>query len=333
MSEQLLHELVAREALRPPVDWRGFAEAHVRFDELNATDEYEQRLLREVARDAGSSLVLGISGSGKSSLIAAVAESASPARWVVRVQGDATADLLHRAGFARHIAHEATRALTHDQLAPRIRAKETEKYLADSRKAVSGGHQFGAKFAQVKSAVEEVVSSQQPSDLFAALDELAEVSADAGRRMLLVVEDTDVFMPPTDVGVPDAEERASQFISQVLPFLARELRCPSLVAVNSRYRKLVDQQLGGTVTTVAVPPFRDPGRALTRIMERQALRKGLHLTEKIIDDDALAWLASALAEGQSLRTVLRGVFDAATRTARDEPTASRISLAAVLSTL
>jgi MoxR-like ATPase len=333
VSAALLLALVSREALRPPVDWKGLAEAHVSFDELTGTDRHEQVLQHATRRDDGATLVLGSTGSGKSSMIAAVAASASPNRWVVRVQGGSAPDLLEREGFVRHIGNEAMRSLTRDDLAPPADAQQAEARLADAHRMSSGGHLFGTKMAQVKSAVEEVTRGQNASDLYAAMDELSAVSAEAGRRMLLIVEDTDVFMPPSDLGGNDARERADRFISQVLPFLARELRCPSLIAVNGRYRGFVDVHLRGTVDIVEVPRFPQPVQALEQIMARQALRKNLHIIEPVIDADALEWLAAALEHGASLRDVLRAINDAATRATRETADATSIPLAAVMASL
>lgn len=332
MSAQLLQRLVETDALYPPVDWQGLAAAHVTFDSLNETDEFEQVLERNALRDHDSTLVLGGSGSGKSSMIAAVAERVSPQRWIVRVQGGSDEALLTREGFARHIADEALRSLSQDEHAPPTQAKRAKKQLADSRKVSRGGHLLGKGYVQVRSAAEEVTRTRQTSDLYAALDELAEVSADAGRRMLLVVEDTQVFMPPSDHPGDASEERAERFVGQVLPFVARELRVPSLVAVPDHYEHLVDKHLGGTVKRVSVPVLADPVEGLKRIMASQALRVGLHTDEApILDDEALTWLAGRLSSGSDLRRVLRAIYDGAVKVTREDAAAESISLAAVMS--
>lgn len=329
----LLHALVETGALRPPVDWENLAEAHVAFDDLNDTKQFEGALLREAAQERGATVVLGASGSGKSSLIAAVAEEASPQRWIVRVQGGSADDLLGREGFAHHVAREALRALDRDEAAPTADTSQVEDRLADCGKVTRGGHIFGSKGVQVRSAIEEVVNSRDTSDVFAALDELAEVSSDAGRRMLLVVEDTDVFMPPRDIGGMDPTERAVRFISQVLPFLAREVSFPSLIAVNSRYENLIAEHLSGTANVVWVPSFADPASALKEIMARQARRQNLHTdSTEVIEPEALKFLAEALQE-TDLRAVLRAIYDGAVKTAREDPDATQISLASVTASL
>jgi hypothetical protein len=309
-------------------------DAHVPFDELNGTREHEAVLEREAARERGASLVIGDVGSGKSSMIAGVAAGASTGRWIVRIQGGSAEDLLGREGFAHHVAAEAMRAFDRDQHAPDADPGAAEKRLADSRTRETGGHTFGGKAAQVRSAIDVVASSRQTSDLYGALDELVDVTGEAGRRMLLVVEDTDVFMPPQDLGDPAAEERARHFIAHVLPFLARELGCPSLVAVNSRYRDLVVDHLHGTVTIVDVPNLSDPAAALAQIVARLARRKGFHTdSTAILDPDAVDRLTRALSGGKSLRDVLRAIYDGAFKTAQENPQASHVSLAAVAAAL
>ncbi len=189
MADAALIERLADGVFDPPVAFRDLATYHLDFASLADTTP-EADLRERAERQSGCCAVVGGSGSGKSSLIAAVAATLSSTRFLVRVQGVSDEAALSREGFALHIARETLRALE-SPLAGRPRQRQPR------RKTAGAGPAIPAEFkAQVSASAREVIEERDTVSVAQAIEQLVDVSADLGRRILLVVEDTDVFMPP-----------------------------------------------------------------------------------------------------------------------------------------
>jgi hypothetical protein len=272
--------------------------------------------------------VLGDIGGGKSSLIAAVAARLEPDHFCVRIRSPGRQDEWSRVVFARHLAEETLEALRRSGSRPqRRRLKPVEKKLAESSKRSTGGHALGSRGSQVKAAAEEVTRQQQPTQILSSLDELIAVAADHGRPLLIVLEDTDSLMPPKVRGVDD-EQNAETFISEVLPFLARDLACPSFVAVHRRYR---DQIADLPVERIHIPTFTnhpDALAALAEIIVRYLSVAGLHASaEDLFEHDALVWLAATMTHDGDVRKALHAVDDAVVKALKEDPEAEQVPLA------
>jgi hypothetical protein len=127
------------------------------------------------------------------------------------------------------------------------------------------------------------------------------------RRMLLAVEDTDVFMPPDPLN-SDERERPRRFVDQVVSYLARDFPSSSLVAVHERYRDLLPH---GTVTMVKLD-------AIGRLIEHYVLRADLHVSaEQIATSDALNYAGGRYSETGDVRRVLELFHRAARKMAGD----------------
>ncbi len=303
MADSTLIERLAAGVFDPPVAFRELATYHLDFDAL-ADSSPEADLRERAERHSGCCVVVGSSGSGKSSLIAAVAASLSATRFPVRVQGVSDDAALTREGFALHIARETLRALESPQGA-RARPRSSGRPATGSRQpdgAASdpGRLAIGSEFkAQVSSSAREVIEERDSVSVATAIEELIDVSADLGRRILLVVEDTDVFMPPDPLDRAE-EERPRRFIDHVVSYLARDFPASSMVAVNARYRDLIPQS---TVATVRVPSLRP--QAIGRLLEHYASHSGIDVTaEEIAEPEALAYAAGRYAETQDVRRTL-----------------------------
>ncbi len=281
-------------------------------------------------RTSGCIAVLGEIGAGKSSLIAAGAERLEPERFVVRVRGLGRREELNREVFAHHLGEETLDALERAESRPRRgKLKSAKENLADSLSRSTGGHGLGYRGSQVKSAAQELVRQQQPTQILSATEELIAVAADTGRPLLIVLEDTDSLMPPKALGAED-DERAKTFIAEVLPYLARELACPSFVAVHLRYQVLLADL---PVEAVEISAFTDPVDALAEIVVRYLSAAGLHAAaDDIFEREALVWLAATMAQDGNVRKTLHAVDDAVVKALNEEPEAGRVTLAVAQST-
>ncbi|MBI5104728.1 MAG: AAA family ATPase [Solirubrobacterales bacterium] len=314
MADRVLMERLAAGVFDPPVAYRDLADFHLDFARL--ADEAPEAELRERAeRRSGCCAVIGDSGAGKSSLIAAVAASLEPTRFPVRVQGVTTDDVLTREGFALHLGRETLRALEEMPLAGPggRRLRPAREGLAAGRHQRSGGGSAQVAVpltpefrAQVATTAREVTEERDPVRVGQAVAELVAVTEDLGRRLLLVVEDTDVFMPPDPIN--DAErERPRRFVDQVLGYLAREFPSSALVAVNTRYAGLLPRAV---VAQIHVPRIQPHGMAL--LIEHYAARAGLRLRAgDVIEPEALAYVAGRYAETRDLRRTLELLHRAA----------------------
>ena len=279
MADVALIERLAGGVFDPPVAFKDLATYHLDFAMLADTSP-EADLRERAERQSGCCAVVGAGGSGKSSLIAAVAASLSATRFAVRVQGVSDAAALTREGFALHIARETLRAL--DAPPP------------------GGGPASAREFkAQVSATAREVIEERETLSVAQAIERLIDVSADLGRRILLVVEDTDVFMPPDPLDRTE-DERPRRFIDHVISYLARDFPASSMVAINTRYRDLIPPS---TVATVTVPSLRP--EAIGSLIEHYARHSGLHVTAaEVAQPEALAYAAGRYAETLDIRRTL-----------------------------
>ena len=321
MADSALIERLAGGVFDPPVAFRDLATYHLDFAML--ADSTPEADLRERAeRQSGCCAVIGASGSGKSSLIAAVAASLSSTRFPVRVQGVSDDAALTREGFALHTARETLRALESPP-AGRPRRHGRRRGLAGAAGAPGAGAAthaarppvpkpaITAEFkAQMSASAREVIEERDTVSVAQAIEQLVDVSAELGRRILLVVEDTDVFMPPDPLDRSE-DDRPRRFADHVISYLARDFPASSLVAINARYRELIPPS---TVATVAVPSLRP--EAIGRLIEHYALRSGLHVTaEQVAEPEALAYAAGRYAETLDIRRTLELLHKAARKMA------------------
>jgi len=318
VARSALIEQLADGVFDPPVAFRDLADYHLDFEEL-AGSLLEADLRERAEREAGCAAVVGTSGSGKSSLIAAVAASLSPTRFPVRVQGISDESALTREGFALHIARETLRALDAIQVGrPRERKIRPARDMIArtvSRTSRSGSLSLGISVpvefkAQVGTMAREVIEERNAASINQAVDRLIDITAKFERRLLLVVEDTDVFMPPDPIDTAD-EARPRRFVDHVLTYLARDFPASSMVAVNTRYEGLVPR---GTVPSFVIPSLRP--EAIGRLIEHYALRSGLHITAAdVAEPDALAYVAGRYAEMHDVRRTLELLHKAARKVA------------------
>ncbi|MGO9790346.1 MAG: hypothetical protein ACLP8S_12910 [Solirubrobacteraceae bacterium] len=323
-----LMENLADGVFDPPVAFRDLADYHLDFAKL-AVAAPEAELRERAERPAGCCAVVGGGGSGKSSLIAAVAASLSPTRFPVRVQGVNDEAALTREGFQLHIAHETLRALDavaggrrHERSLRRARGHLS---ASTTRTAAGGTMSMGITLpieftAQVSSTARQVTAERNAASIAQGIEELVEITAGFDRRLLLVVEDTDVFMPPEPIDQHE-RDRPRRFLDNVIAYLAREFPASSMVAINVRYKPLIPK---GVVSSVEVPLLQSG--AIGLLIEHYARRSGLHLkADQIAEPAALAYVAGRYAETKDIRRTLE-LLHKATRKMAGENRGDRITV-------
>ncbi len=331
MSRDLLQAIGERSVLRPRVAYSGLAEVHVDLDRLNSSGgPFEEGLVTAGHLESGCTVVLGEIGGGKSSLIAAAAERLEPERFIVRVRGLGQREELTREDFAHHLGEETLDALERAESGPgRRKLKSAKEKLANSLSRSTGGHGLGYRGSQVKVAAQELTRQQQPTQILSAAEELVAVAADVDRPLLVVVEDTDSLWPPT-VREAEDDRRAETFIAEILRYLARELACPSFVAVHARYRTHLNDL---PVESIEIPAFSDPTGALDAIIEQYLRAAGIHAAAAdLLEREALAFLAETMSKDGNVRNALHAVNDAVLKALKEDSAAERVTLAVARST-
>jgi Fe-S cluster assembly ATPase SufC len=296
---------------------------HVDFDDLIGEQSTESTLSR-MAGHGGRVALIGPSGSGKSSVMAAVLgpfatvlpNGVVPLRIPVAVEADET---VTQAGpFARHVISVVTRwanperftAAERDTLerAAAERRRRSEPRRSRRFSLMTPGWVADAGFAaEVRSAGEDIESHVSSADAVAGLARLIALFRSHDLEPFFVIDDSDSWLQLPEV---DRTALATGFLTEVTRMLATELDCGFCVAVHNEYLVLDAYRRTESLlsTTIEIPRFEDAGTALGRILSHRIRLSGLEskLTDAI-DPDAVGALEVHYHSGAnySLRDVLK----------------------------
>lgn len=272
---------------------------HVPYRDLGAPD-VDAALRRSIERGEGIITVLGRMGSGKSSLIAAVADALDEGFVPLRVSvigveaGDPAAFARHAIAEIHHLpdaaltAHEA-RALTR-ATAERASTSRTRELRAGFQ--VTAGHVLSAGVVGdiKKAAGEELSGAVDASETMRGMQRLLDVFWRANRCPVLIVEDTDHWGGTQDVANAFFDRTARAFAN---------LDAVMLVAVQSDYTLLggYTRMRDRLTAELALPLLPDPTAALRTILQRRIAAAGVDTAlEDVLDDDGLQLLAESYTE-------------------------------------
>jgi hypothetical protein len=306
---------------------------HVAYTVLGAAD-VDDALRRSIERAEGVTTVVGRMGSGKSSLIAAVAESLDEGFLPLRVSvigveaGDPAAFARHAITEIRDLPearlnrHEA-RAL--DRAAAEHRTQTATRELRAGFE-IAAGHILTAKvISDIKrAATEELGRSADPSDAMRGMQRLLDVFWKLKRCPVMIVEDTDHWG-----GSP---ELADAFFDQTSRAFAT-MDAAMVVATQSDYTRLDGYKRVRDKLTAEVflPQLPDAKRGLTIVLERRMQLAGVHVAlHDVLEPAGLQLLSESYIEsvvdGQAgdLRRTL-AVMRAALDIALGEATVEHVS--------
>jgi hypothetical protein len=306
---------------------------HVAYTTLGAPD-VDGALRRGIERGEGVITVVGRMGSGKSSLIAAVANGLSEGFLPLRVSvigveaGDPAAFARHAITEIRdvpdtHLTRHEAQAL--DRASAEHRLQVAARELRSGFEIVGGAVLTGKVVADLKlTAREELTRATDPSDVLRGMQRLFDVFWKIGRCPVMLVEDTDHWG-----GSPAV---ADAFFDQTARAFAN-LDAVMVVATQSDYTRLNGyHRIRDRLTAeVSLPKLPDVERALTIVLERRVSSVGVTAPlQDVLEPQALQRLSQSylesVIEGQAgdLRRTL-AIMRAALDIALSEPTAQLVS--------
>ena len=306
---------------------------HVAYSALGAPD-VDGALRRNIERSEGVTTVVGRMGSGKSSLIAAVADGLEEGFLPLRVSviGVEAGD---PAAFARHaiteirdlpeaqLTRHETNAL--DRAAAERRTQTATRELRAGFEIAAGQILTGEVVGDIKrAATQELNRATDPSETMRGMQRLLDVFWKLKRCPVMIVVDTDHWG-----GSP---QMADAFFDQTSRAFAT-MDAVMIVATQSDYTRLNGyQRVRDRLTAeVSLPQLPDPEHGLTVVLERRMSLAGVHAQlHDVLEPEGLELLSQSYIEsvtdGQAgdLRRTL-AVMRTALDVALGEPTAQRVT--------
>lgn len=317
---------------RPRVRFQELAQDHVTFDALTGTDRYEANALGALEQAPVCVFVIGISGAGKSSFVAYVANHLPQSHVALRIPVLGADNPLDVSQMMALTLGEALRAIALDAASQEEIADARADSSAASRAptGVTGGKLGGSVIplevnVEVGSLREEHVENRLAADRIDGMHRLISILRSQGITPVFVMEDTEAAMgadrPPGEV---------EQFFRGPITAFVQEVDAPCVIAVQ---RHLVAdspayERLAPGQTTIDLP--RLGGRAAEAIAELLAHRLSQYDVtfglRDVMADDAVEALAVVYAYANgNLRNVLVVAHDATVRAA--EMRSERVRLA------
>jgi Cdc6-like AAA superfamily ATPase len=302
---------------------------HVPYTALGASD-VDADLARAIERAEGVITVVGRMGSGKSSLIASVADGLTEEFLPLRVSVVGV-EVSDAAAFARHsiteirdspvaqLSRHEERALNRATAQRETRGRSSTRELRAGLRIAAGPVLTAEVVGDIKrGAKEELERAADPVDALGGLRRLFDVFWKLGRCPVLIVEDTDHWG-----GMPDVAEA---FFDQTARAFAM-MDATMVVATQSDYTSLDGyRRIRDKLTAeIALPCLPEVEHGLSAVVTRRMESVGVSQPiDSVLAPEALKLLAQSYAESVNdgnagdLRRTL-SVMRAALEVALDEP--------------
>lgn len=320
---------------------------HVPFDDLTGEAAVENRLDYWSTRSGRVALV-GESGTGKSSVMAAVLGALSPTvpdhLVPVRIPVElAEAEAVTEFGaFGRHLVHHILSAAASDTLGTREQ-EELENRLADlerrSGRRRRGGFSLGtgrllpvdlSLSADLSGAGVDLDRQVRNGEVAVALTRLVALFRARGLEPFLIFDDTDAWLQ-----LPGQEDEARRlatgFFANNVRTLSREVDCGFALAVHRSYLELPAYQvIADSLEHIELPVLADPRSAITAMIERriEVDELGIDVAD-VFDEGALEALALIYSNAPDIRRVM-AIAGTAARKAYDDEDVVIVTREAVL---
>lgn len=320
---------------------------HVPFDALTGEATVESELEYWAAR-RGRVALIGDSGAGKSSVMAAVFGAFSgaiptnlvPARIPVELAGPDVVTTV--SGFGRHVVRHVLNWAAPELLDGREQ-EALERQIADLEQRTGRRRRAGfslgigrlvpvdaALSADLTGAASDFEHRLGAGDVVMALGRLVELFRARDLEPFLVFDDTDAWLRlPGQEDV--ARELASGFFGVNVRMLSREIDCGFALAVHRSYLDLpAYQQVAESLEAIELPVLADGVGAIRAMLQRRIDVDGLGIdVDDAFDVDALEALAGIYCDIPDLRRVM-ATAALAVRKAHDDEEATEVTRQAVI---
>ena len=322
MSAEALERLQGELAFLPRSRYDELPGDHVAFDHLNGGRKTEASLTQLIEADEGLIFVVGPSGSGKSSLIAATAgalteDKYAPIRVRVAALEPAATDPLemtrhmlrevHAHANGNHLTRAQRRRIEETVVDKKTRRGATSRFDAGLRAHGLPGLTGDLRLSLAGTSLDEEYGENltTASEGVRALRGMFEHH---GRVPVLIMEDTDAWLRGTGGGDPLDEDIADAFFTRNIARVAREYELTLLVAAHESYRDTAGYKRAREVMAgeIEVPAFHRPQEAIRAIFQNRIDRTGVAVTvDDVFEADALVRLEAEYDKNRSIRHVLR----------------------------
>jgi hypothetical protein len=346
VTQDALAALRDSHALAQTLTFEQLEAYHVPFDQLAGTHAVERELGYWSTR-AGRVALIGDSGAGKSSVMAAVLGAFSqtvperlvPVRIPVELAGPEAITTVP--GFGRHVVRHILNWAAPEAFTPGERAglerqiAETERKLARRRRA---GFSLGTGrllpvdaglSGDLTGAATDIERELGGGDVLVALKRLIAMFRARGLEPFLIFDDTDAWLqlPGQE---KEARKLASAFFATNVRMMTRELDCGFVLAIHRSYLGLpAYQQLADSLEVIDLPIFPNAVEAITVILQRRLDVEELRTQVRdAFDGAALEALADIYDDVPDLRRVM-AVAALAVRKAHDSRDANIVTRQAI----
>ena len=321
MSAEALEQLQGELTFLPRSRYDELPGDHVAFDRLNGGGKTEASLTRLIEADEGLIFVVGPSGSGKSSLIAATAgalaeDKYAPIRVRVAALEPAATDPLemtrhmlrevHAHANGNHLTRTQRRRIEATVVDKRTRRGATSRFDAGLRAQGLPGLTADLRLSLAGTSLDEEYGKNLTT-ASEGVRTLRGMFEHHGRVPVLIMEDTDAWLSGTG-GDPLDEDIADAFFTKNIARVAREYALTLLVAAHETYRHTTGYKRAREVMAgeIEVPAFTRPQEAIRAILQHRIDRtKVAAIVDDVFEADALVRLEAEYDKNRSIRHVLR----------------------------
>jgi hypothetical protein len=249
---------------------------HVPFDRLQSREQYEQRLIQDVASDSGVPVaVIAPRGGGKSGLIAFACANLAPEYVALRIPIVAAGDPTDLREIAAITLTEALKAFDMEQHQAEAlqdaRADERTREHAPAGAAgrlgvkIGGGPIPAELNAELETLREQATTNVLAVDRLDGVDRLLSILVAGGRKPVFVLEDTEAAVGAGDLAQLD------RFLDGPVRAYIDEVDAPLILAIQDDLaeRSAVFPEMSASLRPIEIDRLVDPDRGMREIVARR----------------------------------------------------------------
>ena len=316
MSGKDVTTLAEVAVFRPRTKFGQMGIDHVPFDVLTGTEDFEHKILRDLARESVCACVVGPSGAGKSSAIAWICQQLPASHIALRVPISALDDATSVSEVSSRALASALDAISLEdyqrQALEHARADEivTERGQPGVTSSKLGGGPVPAEVnIQLGTLRHQLARGQLPGDRIAGLERLIQILVANDLTPVFVLEDTEAALGGDD------RDRVEGFFDGPIRAFMQEVDAPLLLAAQEHLTAASDafRRLEPAMSRIVLPRFEERAHeALVVILQHRVRLEELELdVREVIEDEAIEVFAESYrTTGGNLRLTLAAAHSA-----------------------